>query len=366
MMRFAIRAALAAAVAWPALAQSENPQPERPRAERRARPDGERPRRGGEDDQPGGARRGRGEGGMRMWERLAERLELDETQKAEYDRIMAEYRPKLEALGARRAEIRAAMDSGDTETADRLRAEMESGGGMMGLMQEAIAELEPSLNPDQLARLDQMRSRFGGPGGDRAEFQRILSELPDTLKLDENQRQQLDELVDTRREEMRERMSQMRPIFEEMRAAREAGDEAKVAELEKQMEDARPSREAMLNEFFAQVDDLLTEEQKPLLVTYREALKQRQSAGGEGEADAPQTVRGVIRAAARLQLSGEQRDELKRIQRQASAEVRELPRNDKEGQALLAGQVKDKIAALLDAEQQAEFEKALARGAKRN
>jgi Spy/CpxP family protein refolding chaperone len=353
MKRYLATAIIFGLFSFPALAQDQDAPKDDP-VPRERMPRGERGERG--------ERGPRGERGMRMAERLVEQLELDDTQRAHFDDIMAAHRERMQAFGSKRQAIREAMEAGDQATADKLRAEMEGGGGWQGSLEQALDELEPVLREDQIAKLDEIRAEQRRRDGGREEMQRITRELPDELKLDDAQKEQFEELLQNRREEMRERMGEMRPLFEEMRAAQEAGDTAKLEELRQQMESKRPNREMLLTEFFTQVDTILRDDQKPLLAAYREQLDADVASGRGAQ---PASIRSLFRAASRLELSDEQRDELKTIQREATTELREVGRRDKEGQALVVASVKERIVRLLDATQAAEFEEALSKTSRR-
>lgn len=359
MRRLIVPLALIGLFTLPAIGQDTPPAaPNAPSADE---PQRRRPRA---DGMPRGERRmDRGDrGGGRMIERLAERLELDEAQQAQFDDIMTAHRERMRALGEQRRAMREALDAGDEATVEKLRAEAEQSGGMQASIEQALDELEPVLRADQLATLDEIREQQRQRDGGREEYMRIVRELPDELKLDEAQRAQFDELVQARREGMRERFVEMRPLFEELRAAREAGDEARVAELTKEMEALRPSRENMLGEFFTALEGMLTDEQKVVLTAYREQLD---AAGPGGRGNDATNLRALFRAATRLDLTAEQRDGLQEIQREATARLREAGRRDREGQALVIANAKERIVELLDPDQKAAFEQSLGRTSRR-
>ena len=84
----------------------------------------------------------------RMVERLAEQLELDETQRSEVDTILESYRAEIQAWTPLRAEMRAAREEGDTARIEELRAKMEDSGGPRELFRHVIEDIEPILTDE--------------------------------------------------------------------------------------------------------------------------------------------------------------------------------------------------------------------------
>jgi hypothetical protein len=113
----------------------------------------------------------------------------------------------------------------------------------------------------------------------------------------------------------------------------------------------------MIPAFLEQVEQILRDDQKAVLEDFRQEF----GIGREGEARDQADVRNIIRAARRVRLSGEQREEFRVIERDAMRARREIRRRDAEGQAALAAKVKKQIVELLDPEQAREFEEHLQR-----
>lgn len=298
----------------------------------------------------------------RMFTRIADELDLDEEQRTQFDEITAEHRERMRESGRRWMEVRQAMRDGDEERAAELRAELREWRGAESGISEVLDEIEPILRDDQVGRLWEIQDRMQRGRDHRERYSRIVRELPDELELDEEQRGEFSRLLAARREQMRERWAERRPLMQQMREAHEAGDEERVAELRRQLEESRPDPATMFAAFFEQLKDILTEEQQVRLAAYRERLE----TGGRDERRGPGDLRNVLRVAKRLRLSSEQKGELKDIEREAIGAYRKTGRRDREGQARLAAKVKEEIVQMLDAEQVEQFEEQLQRFERRN
>ena len=215
-------------------------------------PDAERPRHG---------MRGEGRGPGRMLERVAEELDLDDAQRKEFEEIMTEQRARMEEMSPRWDEIREAMRNGDRERAAELRAELGDERGPRDLRREALDEIEPILNDEQHERFMEMREGMERRREDRQEYRRMLRELPDEVGMDDTQREQFRELLQSRRGRMHQQMTEMRPLFQEMREAEESGDQDRVEELRSQFREFRRNPENMRAELLDQVSELLREDQ---------------------------------------------------------------------------------------------------------
>lgn len=294
----------------------------------------------------------------RMLDRFANQLELDEAQRAQFNEVAVPYRQSMQDMGRRWGEMRQAMRDGDQERVAALRAEMSHGGEWGGMFTGLLDEVAPLLREDQLDRLYEMQDRMDGQRRRGEMFRRLMTDLPQELGLDDAQRQQWDELMAAGREQQRERWQETRARWEEAAAAADAGDHERAQELREQLrEEMRPDPGQMLSTFFEQVEKILRDEQKAVLENFRQEF----GIGREGEARGQADVRNILRAARRVRLSGEQRDEFRLIERDAMRARREIRRRDAEGQALLAAKVKKQIVELLDPEQTREFEEHLKR-----
>lgn len=272
-------------VAPAGLAQTNEGQPEdRGRGGRRARgQDGSQPgERGGREGRPQGRRGRRGPNVGRILDRVAEDLELDESQLAQLEEIKAAQEEAMGQFEQRRAAIREARDAGDEELADRLReemrAEMEQSGGFRGMMTRTMESLDPILTEDQRTRLAEMRQQFEDRRARGQRRGRMLETLGEDLQLDETQAQQFEEI----KAGHEERMQAFRERWQAVRDAREAGNDELAeqlgAELRSDMEEGGGPRES-IEQALGQLDPILTEEQRGRLAEIRERNADR---GGRG------------------------------------------------------------------------------------
>ncbi|MBL8880538.1 MAG: Spy/CpxP family protein refolding chaperone [Phycisphaerales bacterium] len=117
----------------------------------------------------------------------------------------------------------------------------------------------------------------GGPGGGGPEAmaRRVASEL----ELDDAQQAKFDEIVAKYRPQPDadgvDPREKMRGVFEQMREAREAGDDAKVEELRGQMREFREQGRTRMEQMFAEVDTILRDDQRTKLAEMRERFQQR-------------------------------------------------------------------------------------------
>jgi len=331
----------------------------------------------GQDNPPGPPGRGPGRGfrsgppPARPLEAIAQRITdmllLSEEQQSELQKIVDRYReqadeagPRPEQLESLWRQLREAQQAGDETRAAELRAQLEQERARGAeLMQAFFDEVEGILDPPQSQMFARFRERFGRgipPGGPRWRIRAMLRELPEQLALDETQRQKFDELVANLNAELEARRRQameLRPLFEELRRAREAGDQQRVQQLRQQIDSMREGSPGLYQSFFSELEQILREDQKSKL----EEL--RSSGGFAPPAERPLDVRTVVRAAQRLNLTEEQRSKVRELAQQAMRESRRLSRTDAQAQADLANRVRGDIEKLLTPEQKQQFERAL-------
>lgn len=330
----------------------------------------EQPRRMRGQGGPGfGGPGGPGFGGRmsgRMFERVVEDLNLDDEQKAQFETIVEPVRERMRQAGEQWQQVRALEESGETEQAQTLRRSLMEQMGRGEAMETAFAQLEPILRPEQLEKFDDMRDRFDRDRESRDNMRKIAEELPTQLNLDETQRQQFDEMAAAGREKMGEQWRAMRPMFEEMRTAREAGDTARVAELQAQMEAQRPDMNAAYAEFLTQVEGILNDEQKQTLAAFRDetgiGMAADSTAAGDGKSIDP---REMLKLVKRLRLSDEQKDQFKQIEKDAMGAYKDA-RRDAAAKAALSDQLRGQIGEMLDDTQKQRFESLIERSAKRS
>ncbi|MEW6197695.1 MAG: Spy/CpxP family protein refolding chaperone [Planctomycetota bacterium] len=302
-----------------------------------------------------------------MAERLAEELDLTDAQRPKYDEIVAKYaelagtepegnRQRMRELGQA---YREAREAGDEERAAQIREQMREQASERGrVLREFFDEVRTVLEPAQVAKLDEVRSRtrrFGERGG--AAFWRTVQTLPDELNLTPEQRAQFDKLLQEQRDILEDHLRAWRQMraekVEQMRAAEESGDEELAAKLREELLWSRPEGPDV-DAFFEQLAKVLTEEQRAQLAEFRADMSNPRPV------DAALDVREILRAARRLTLNDEQRQKLRDINHQAmSAERR--GRLDDAAKADLAARTKAQILEMLNADQKAQFEQMLMR-----
>jgi len=335
--------------AFPQTPPGSDPPPQRP----------DRPRERGE--------RGdfRGPGNWIGWvaRTLAQQLDLDDQQRESYQQIVEKYQQPAEgeaeggdATRTLFEQMRAAREAGDDARVNELREQFrqlrERGSQRMNAF---FDEVQTILREDQVGRLTQFRERAGqrmregGPDDVRERIARLRAQL----SLDEEQAQRFDQAVEDMRRQQGEQMRQVGPLFRELREAQRAGDEERVRQIEDQIAELRFDPQAMRDELYAAIAEFLRPDQKQILDEFR------RSEGGERAQEDPTDVRTILRAAKRLELTEDQSDKLREIERDAGQAERQVRRSDRESRAALAADVTKKIEALLTPEQIEQFRKSL-------
>lgn len=319
--RLLISAFVMAVVSATGPAQVPGQEDRGPDQERRARGEGRR-------DQGEGGRRGGRRGFGRMFDRIAEQLELDDEQMRKFDEIRDSHREKMEQFRARWQAVRQAREDGNDELAaelrDELRAEREEGGGPREMMRQIFESLDPILTGDQRGQLAEMRERYAarrergegrrrggwrGPG-----FQRTFERIPEELELDDEQMRQFEEIKTAQNE----RMEQFRQRRASIRQAREDGDdelsERLRSELRADMEENGGPR-SWMRQAMESLDPILSDEQRDRLSELREGDRNRRGGGerrrqnrGEGR-QGNRTQRMMAELPDRLELDGAQREQ---------------------------------------------------------
>lgn len=150
-----------------------------------------------------------------------------------------------------------------------------------------------------------------------------LEDLYENAGFDEAQRKQAEELMAKSREQFREvmqnsrpspeEMEKMRAMREEMRAAREAGDRAKLEQLSNDMREMFAARRAAQDKFAKDVHDGLKAIARPdQAEKFDSAWKEMESAR-PGQFGRVRNVRDLRRAVMALDLSKEQKDAIEPI-----------------------------------------------------
>lgn len=299
---------------------------------------------------------------QRMAGRLVESLDLDDQQRQEFDDIIAGYEERQAEQGQIGREMREAQQDGDEQRAAELRAELGELGRRRGNpMTQILDEIKPILREDQMEAFNQLRERMGrnqrqgGRGQDRG-----IENLIEELDLTEQQQQDWEQIRGEQRERGRTNWEEIRPLIEEMRQARDDGDEERLAEIRAKFEEMRGGRGGNNAQLDA-LEEILDDDQRKILTEYRERASRR---GGRDDRNRAPDVRGIIQAAKRLDLDNNQKEDLRDIEQSAGRLQREV-RRDREAAAKLAEQVKRDIMDILDDDQKRDLERQLDRGNRR-
>ncbi len=294
----------------------------------------------------------------RFVERMDRALDLSDEQLAEVERLAEETRARLDPATMQELaqEMREARRSGDAAREEEVRARMDAlRESHQKLMEEFAAQVEPLLTEEQRVQFTQMRERMQMERRDResrGDMRRLIHELPEALSLTDEQRTQYDELLATMRKTGAARRESIQSLMEQLRAAEEAGDTAKADELRAQLAAVREPDGAPVEQFFTDLEKILTEAQKA-------TLAELQSGAREGAAARGTDVQDILRAARRLDLDSATRDKVQEIMQRSMRERRALRRADTTAQSELATKTRQEIEALLTAEQKQQFEELL-------
>jgi Spy/CpxP family protein refolding chaperone len=281
--------------------------------------------------------------------RLAETLSLTDEQRTKYDALIEKFRPRFDeqAKQSEKAQElmrqrRDAQQSGDDAKVEEIRQQMEEmRAASQPLLNDFFKEVKTLLTPEQVVKLDDFRDRMervrGGAGG----IEQLIQRLPEGLQLTDEQRAKYEKLTT----EFRAQQQELLPLVQEMRKARQEGNEARATELEKQIRDKRDDGGA--GKFLDQVEPILTDEQKAKLPE----LWAKYTGGG------PEDVRTVLQAALRLELNADQQKRLREIARDAMRASRGEATPEKRAEQFKT--TKSQVVALLDAKQAAELERLL-------
>lgn len=310
-----------------------------------------------------------------IFERLRTQLGLDAAQLADYDQIAAAYRAQLDAQRKGQAEagelvrqMREARQAGDDEKVRQLREQMRSRrGGGGDPMQGFFDDVEKILRDDQKEKLGNLRERLVGAGsrgvlGPRpfvAPAQQI-EKLRAGLELSTEQQSTFDALA----ADFTQRLAAdgQPPIAELMQQLREtyvSGDREEAARLRKQLGERRAAVEKAMSEFAAQLEPTLTEVQKGYFAEFHEqalrGMGPRAVPDGGSLRDDP---RMLLRAVKRLELSQEQKDQVRKIEADTSKQMRGAGR---EGAAGLRTELEKQLRDVLTPEQINQLDGILAR-----
>ncbi len=162
----------------------------------------------------------------------------------------------------------------------------------LGLALPAWAQQDAGAGQPQRQGGRQMR----GQGAGFASPLEMARQLAETLNLTDEQLVKYNGIVDKFKpkfDEQAKQREQMMELMQQMREARQNGDDAKVEEIRQKMQQQRESGQALMNQFCGEVQPILTPEQVVKLDAFREQMQR--GPGGPGG--------GVMQLIQRLQQS---------------------------------------------------------------
>ncbi len=241
--------------------------------------EGRRQRQRGQFGGPGGGRGGFGGGRQgpnfdEMYDRIAKELQLDESQLSQLEEIKTAQRERMNAMRERMEAIREAERAGDETTAQQLRDEFrqereQSGGG--GFRGDPFSAIEPILTEAQRGQLATVRQQFREER-EQEMRQRVdgrFEQIAEELQLNDDQRVALDEIKAAqiqRMEEMRDRWGEVRQAYDSGNTA--LGDQLREQMVSEMRQTGGPR--GFINDAIAQLDPVLTDEQREIAADMRE------------------------------------------------------------------------------------------------
>lgn len=327
----------------------------------------DRPRRGGDFRQSV----------MERLSRLANELELDRTQRADFEKALADFAEQQAGRAGSDSEFRelgeqarVAEESGDADKARQLREEMRRRRGGNADFNAFADRIRPILNENQVARLDRLREQFaarrGGMEPPLARVDNLRGELNLTPEQDatfEALRAELEKALPPRTGE-----GSMMELVRRAREAQQSGDQAAADEARAAAEALREKSRAALEKFSASLGAVLDADQNRKLENANLANAGGGQAGpagiaargGPGErGNRANDPRSAIRAARRLDLSDEQKDQLREIEEEAGRLTREAGR-DRDATQRVTQQIIERVRGILSPEQLDEYNRTIA------
>ncbi|MBI5864123.1 MAG: hypothetical protein HZB38_06415 [Planctomycetes bacterium] len=201
----------------------------------------------------------------------------------------------------------------------------------------------------------------GGPGG--AGIEARLRELRQQLALAPEQEAAFDEAVAAARQKLKPEGEPALPeLLRQAREAAQGGDRQQAKDIRDRLEARRRAAESALREFQAAVEPVLNDQQKQTLKQFGQQAATALNPG-KNDGAARNDPRMLLRAARRLDLTQEQKDQLDAIQKDLGERARQ-PGTEKPTPALLRSEIEKQIREILTPEQATQFDEILARQAK--
>lgn len=292
-------------------------------------------------------------------DRIAKELDLTEEQQKQYQDLAAKRRELLEAnrpTGDEQQriakEMAQARKAGDLARAAELRDQL-IGNPDGKAVDTFLDEVEPMLTPDQSQKLPQIRDDYaaqrGTAAGDPLSKAKMLRS---ELGLDAEQTKQFSKLIEQMDAEIKS-AKEVSPdeLIDELRKAVEAGDEDAVRSVGSRITDLQQAGSKSLATFYDSLDGILNDDQRDKFDTFRNKHGDRPAAT-KGARD----PRDVFRAARRLKLDEDQRQQLKALETEYGKKTRDK-RGDKEGLTELAKQAETEVRKFLNEQQMAKFDR---------
>lgn len=359
MRKLLLAVSVALLLAAPLSAQEANPE-EKPRRAKRVASTGE----GAKGAVPLEQTRERARGIDEMAARLKKELSLDAAQTTQFDALVAKMRDNMGQQRGKSDEIkplveqmREAVKAGDSARANELREQIKAQRGPSNPMEDFYTEVEGILRDDQKAALAKVRER-SQPKLTRPERSPIerIAEMRERLELTPEQAPQFDRLAQELQSKLKNRAAatpdgaQM-DVIADLKAAIDAGDTKRIEELKEELTSAAPNdpSDEAWDDFYDGLGGFLSDAQMDKVDRARSHM-----IDGGGKVDA----RTLLKLAHRLELSSEQRKQLRDVERAAREGAREARR-----ERSTAGEFDKKIEAqireILTPEQTQEFDELL-------
>ncbi len=294
------------------------------------------------------------------YRRLTNNIQLDDEQQhallETYNKLSKSAGVESEPDSVLQDQIAQAKQAGDMTEVRRLKRQMRSTQSSH-VVDEFLGAAEGLMREDQLEEYDAFRERviFTRSMND-SPVQRIDS-LRDRLDLDEEQAAVFDKLrseLDENLQSSNTSEEDQAKLIESIEDALDRGDMEQVDEFREAAAKLRGGPDEAMTKFTNELTGILREDQLATLDRFMRAGQSGHGAGANGGVN-PDRVRDVIAAARRVGLDRDQRTQLRDIEREARGGLAELRRARSRDESQLAGQVRDQVLQILNAEQQAQF-----------
>jgi len=332
------------ALVLPALAQ-ESPEPADAHPQPKPIPDFPQPPRGSH-------------GVAEMLKRTMDQLKLDEEQRAKAEELAAQIRKKYAQEGRRdkaiaiRQKRQEAKQRGERELADKYARELKALRGDNEIKKEFYEAITPLLRPEQVARLERIRTPLRARGGEPAhdELHNIL-QIGKQLQLDEQQSQRFEELAAELREAVKAPNPAEEALLKKLQKAVDDGRFDDISPLRKELEEVRQSDPPAIAAFFEKLEPILNAEQRQKLAEIRAEVERKRGPD----------ARELLRLVRRLELSDAQKELMKELEKQAREKLRDAGR-DKDKLAEANATIEQQLRSILTPEQSAKLDSLLKKG----